>query len=56
MYRAVDLVQWLRENTQVQEVMGSNPSTGHWMDIFYTNLNYLFEKTEDKLKRGRECP
>ena len=28
---AVALVQWLYEQTQVQEDVGSNPSTKHWM-------------------------
>ena len=28
------LVQWLREETHVLKVVGSNPSTKYWMDIF----------------------
>ena len=29
----VAMVWWRREETRVQEVVGSNPSTGFWMDI-----------------------
>ena len=32
--RAGALVEWLWEETHVQEVVGSNPGIGHWMDIF----------------------
>ena len=28
------LVQWLREETHVPKVVGSNPGTVYWMDIF----------------------
>ena len=28
------MVQWLREETHVLKVVGSNPSTVYWMDIF----------------------
>ena len=27
-------VEWLWETTRVREVMGLNPRTGYWMDIF----------------------
>ena len=44
------------EKTHVQEVVGLNPSTGIWMDIFQTNLKQwfycLFEKTKNRQKRG----
>ena len=49
--------------TNYQEVVGSNPGTIYWMeiDIFHIDLLYklyccLFEKTEDKRKRGRVGP
>ena len=32
--RAGALVKWLWEETHVQKVMGSNPDTVYWMDIF----------------------
>ena len=28
------LVEWLKEETQKQKVVSSNPGTGYWMDIF----------------------
>ena len=34
---AGDLVEWLWEETHVQNVVGSNPSTVYWLDIF-TNI------------------
>ena len=33
-YRAGALVQWLWEETHGPKVMGSNPSSIHWMDIY----------------------
>ena len=35
MYRkAGALVLWLWKETHIREVVGLNPSTGYWMDIF----------------------
>ena len=41
--------------------MGSNPATVYWMDRTFFHIDlfklyYLFEKTENKLKRGRGWP
>ena len=48
------LVYWLWEETYVQEVMGSNPSTGYRMDIFTLNCckkcNFCLKKTKNKQK------
>ena len=54
------LVQWLWEETHVPKVVGSNPGTVYWMAIFSQHIFVLklifFEKTENKRKRGRDCP
>ena len=46
--------------THVQKVVGLNPSAIYWIDIFHIDwlqkLYCLFEKTENKLKRGRGRP
>ena len=39
---AVAVVEWLWEETHVLKVVGSNPSTVYWMDIFHI---YLFVVT-----------
>ena len=52
------LVLWLWEETLVQEVLGSNPGTVYWMDIFsslFVVKNCLFEKTENKQKEARDA-
>ena len=48
------LVMWLWETVLVQEVVGVNPSTGYWMDIFHIDLLqklFFLKKTENKQKR-----
>ena len=45
---------WLWETVLVQEVVGVNPSTGYWMDIFHIDLLqklFFLKKTENKQKR-----
>ena len=32
------LVLWLWEETHIPKVMGSNPGTVYWMNIFHINL------------------
>ena len=51
----IALAKWLREETRVHEVMGSNPSTVDWMRFFtfYCCKKCSFEKTENKQKGGR---
>ena len=56
------LVQWYWETIHVQEVMGSNPYTVYWMNMKFFHIDLLlklyclFEKTENKRKRGRVGP
>ena len=51
------LIKWLWEETHVLKVVGSNPAAVYWMDMtFFTLICCLFEKTENKLKRGRGWP
>ena len=38
LYLAVALVKWLWEETHVPKVVGLNPSTIYWMDIFHIYL------------------
>ena len=44
----------------MQEVVGSNPSTGYWRDIFshifFVKLYCLFEKTANKRKEAGYGP
>ena len=46
------------EETHVQDVVGSNPSAGYWMDIFHICCKncIVFIKTEHQRKRGRDGP
>ena len=54
------LVKWLKEEAHIREVISSNPSTRYWMDKLITliccKIVLMFEKTENKLKRGRGWP
>ena len=44
---------WLKEETQNQKVVGSNPGTGYRMDIFCCKMCIVcLKKTENKRKRG----
>ena len=57
----ISLVQWLWEENHVPKVVGSNPGTVNWMDIFshifvVKIVMILFEKTENKQKRSRGWP
>ena len=46
--------------THIRKVVGSDPGAVYWMDIFHIHLFLklycLFEKTENKRKRGRGWP
>ena len=49
---------WLRDTTNVQEVVGLNPGTVYWMTWhfshwFVVKIVVMFEKTENQRKRGR---
>ena len=58
--RAGSLVQWLSEETHVQEIVSSNPTAENWMDhftrVFCVKIVLMFGKTGNKQKLGWEWP
>ena len=47
-------VGWFWEDTQVNEVVGSNSSTRYWMDLFYIILlqkSFLLKDQKQTIKR-----
>ena len=58
--RAGVLVKWLWEETHVLKVVGMNPCTTYWVDIFshifVVKFVMFFEKTKINEKEAGECP
>ena len=54
------LFLWLWEQTHIQKIVGSNPSTIYWTGIFLiifcNRCIVCLKKTENTLKRGRARP
>ena len=54
-------VGWFWEDTQVNEVVGSNSSTRYWMDLFYIILlqklqNVSFKRPKTNNTEARKSP